>query len=136
MSDLYGMAPVFRRCFDDVFIDEGWTIGLDDLYYLCKVCGLSDQISALNYQVRALGVTMVSCMQRPAWVPRSAWDQASHAFVRRLSDVEDIRTIRGLSPWSAKELDLELRQLQRYEWLYIPVAHGDEREPVIVKPPL
>ena len=135
LADLDSFSPVFRRCLDDVFIDENWAVGLDDLYYLCVRCKLKQQIEALNYQTRSVGVSLVSGMQRPAWVPRSCWDQTSHAFVRSLSDLDDLRTIRGLSRANAKELEVWTRELRPYEWLYLPVAHGDSKPPVIVKPP-
>lgn len=135
MDDINGLAPVFHNCLWNVFIDESWAVGLDDLFFLCKKLRLTADIEAINYQVRSMGVSMVACMQRPAWVPRSAWDQASHAFIRRLQDVEDLRTIRGLSLGTAKELEEWTRQLKRYEWLYLPVAHGDTQPPCIIRPP-
>jgi hypothetical protein len=135
MDDLAKMTPIFRKCLQDVFVDENWTVLLDDMFYLAKVLGLTAEIEALNYQVRSLGVTLIGGMQRPSWVPRSTWDQASHAFLRRLADIEDLRTLRGLSHLSANQLEELLRTLRRHEWLYLPVAHADERPPVIVRPP-
>lgn len=135
ISDLDTLNPIFSHCLDSVFVDEGWCVGLDDLYFLCKRAKLQGQIEALNYQVRSMGVSLVSCLQRPAWVPRTTWDQASHAFVRRLADTEDLRTIRGLAPGTTRDLETWTRQLGRYEWLYLPVAHGDAYPPLIVCPP-
>lgn len=133
IEDLPKMGPVFRRCLEEVFVDENWTVLLDDLYYLAKVLGLDAEIAALNYQVRSMGVTLVSGLQRPAWVPRSTWDQASHAFIRRLADIDDVRTLRGLCRVPAKDLEVWLNRLGRHEWLYLPVAHGDSVQPLIVK---
>lgn len=135
IADLDTLNPVFRKALNAVFVDEGWAVGLDDLYYLCQEAKLQKPIAALNQQVRSLGVSLVACMQRPAWVPRTTWDQASHAFIRTLADADDVRTIRGLSRVSARELEEYTRLLRRYEWLYLPVAHGDTQPPIIVKPP-
>ena len=146
VSDLDALGPVFKKCLNDVFVDENWCVGMDDLFYLSQMCRvpkgigkatetLSKQIAALNYQVRSMGVTLVSCLQRPAWVPRSTWDQASHAFIRNLSDIDDIRTLRGLSKISTRELEVWLNELGVYEWLYLPVARSDRLSPLIVSPP-
>lgn len=125
MEDLDACGPIFDRCLNDIFIDEGWTVALDDLYYLCKELKLQKPITKLNYQVRSLGVSLVSCMQRPAWVPRSTWDQSSYAFISRLSDIDDVRSIVGLSRVSSKELIGWLNKLRRWDWLYLPVTEPD-----------
>lgn len=135
IEDIEKMTPVFKRCLDGIFVDENWCVGLDDLYFLAYVLKLQKQISALNYQVRSMGVTLVSGLQRPAWVPRSTWDQASHAFIRRLSDADDVRTLRGLGKVPSRDLQYWLDDLKRYEWLYLPVAHADDCPPLIVTPP-
>lgn len=134
LQDLESFGPVHRKALNSVFEDENWALGLDDLYYLCVRCKLKPEIEALNYQVRSVGVSLVSAMQRPSWVPRSCWDQSSHGFLGPISDLDDLRTIRGLFRASTKELEVWTRELRPYEWLY--QSTRIDQPPLIVKPPL
>lgn len=133
LEDLRGFAPVFRRCLQEVFVDENWAVALDDLYYLCVKLGLKAEIEDLNYQVRSIGVSLVASMQRPAWVPRSCWDQSSHGFIGPMTDLDDLRTVRGLFRASTKELEVWTRNLRQHEWLYC--SSRIDRPAVIVRPP-
>lgn len=134
LEGLYSSRPLFDKCLRDVYKDEGWTVVLDDLYWLANELKLTRTISALNFQVRSIDVTLVSGLQRPAWVPRSTWNQTKHLFMTGMSDDDDLRSLRGV----AKASTIELRQwtdgLQKYEWLYCPQVAG-EFPACIVKPP-
>lgn len=134
IGDIYASAPVFRRALEHIFVDEGWCICLDDLYYLSTKLKLANEISAINYQVRSMGVTLVSGMQRPKKVPLETWDQASHAFVSRIGNYDDLQSIRGLSQVDARTLKMWVGSLRKHEWLYLPVAKSADLPPVIVKP--
>lgn len=136
LTDVYKAAPVFRKMLEDVYEDEGWTVVLDDLFFLSEKLKLRNEISALNYQVRSLNATLVSALQRPRRIPLETWDQASHAFLRPLGNYDDLLTIRSLAPVNSKVLEAWLRNLKPFEWLYLPVSRTDEFEPCIVKPPL
>lgn len=136
INDIYKSAPVFRKALEWVFIDEGWTVCLDDLFFLSTKLKLAGEISAINYQVRSMGVTLISGMQRPAKVPLETWDQSSHAFVSRISNDDDLAKIRGLANVNNQTLRTWVGSLRKYEWLYLPVAKAIEVPPMIVVPPL
>lgn len=136
IGDIYAAAPVFRKALDSIFIDQGWTIGLDDLFYLSTVLKLSKEIAAMNYQVRSMGVTLIAGMQRPKKVPLETWDQASHVFLSRIGNYDDLQAIRGLAQVDTRSLMQWVGQLRKHEWLYLPVAKALDYPPVIVKPSL
>lgn len=136
IADIYKAGPIFHKAFDDIFIDQGWTLGLDDLFYLSTYLKLSKDITAFNYQVRSMGVTLIAGMQRPKKVPLETWDQASHVFLSRIRNYDDLLTVRGLAQVDGKTLVYWMGQLQKHEWLYLPVAKALDYPPVIVKPPL
>lgn len=134
MADLYKAGPMFKKLLEFVYIDENWCLCLDDLYYLSTVLKLSKEIAAINYQVRSMGVTLVSAMQRPKKVPLETWDQSTHAFVGGIGNYDDIAMIRALAKVDTRTLQVWLSHLRKQEWLYIPTRiHAD---PVYVKPPL
>jgi hypothetical protein len=134
--DIYKAAPLFKQTLDYMFIDEGWSVILDDLFFLTVKLKLEQEITAINYQVRSMGLTLMSAMQRPKKVPLESWDQASHAFLGRIGNYDDLQQIRGLAQVDTKTLQGWLKLLAQHEWLYLPVANAFDRVPVIVKPPL
>ena len=136
IRDIYNSAPVFRKALEHIFIDESWTVVLDDLFFLSTKLKLASEISAINYQVRSMGVTLISGMQRPAKVPLETWDQSSHAFISRISNDDDLAKIRGLANVDNRTLRTWVGQLRKHEWLYLPVAKAIEVPSMIVIPPL
>lgn len=134
IDDIMNSRLVFKRMLDHVFVDEGWTVCLDDLFYLSTKLKLANEISAFNYQVRSMGVSLIAGMQRPKKVPLETWDQASHAFLSRIGNYDDLLTIRGLAQVDMPTLRVWVGSLQKHEWLYLPVANSFDTQPVIVKP--
>jgi hypothetical protein len=135
VADLDKKAPVFEKCLQSVFTDGGWTVGLDDLYYIAKVMRHQKLIETLNYNVRSVKVSLIAGIQRPAWIPRSCWDQSSHAFLAKMSDTKDVNEIHGLSNISTRDLTVWLKNLRPHEWLYLPVSQSVSGEPAIVMCP-
>lgn len=134
LLDIYSMGtPVFKRLFDNVYQDEGWTVVLDDLYFLSEELKCRKEITALNYQVRSLGVSLVSAMQRPKKVPLETWDQSTHLFLRPIGNYDDLMLLRGKIGRDLKLIEGWMKQLHEYEWIYFNEEQG---QPVIYKPPL
>ena len=128
------LGATFRKCLEKLFIDGGWTVILADLYYLAMRLKLADIVAEIQFQIRALGVSEVSELQRPAWVPRATWGQSSHAFLQALSDQDDLMEMRGLFRMTTRELIEVTRSLAKYEWLYRNVADPFSKA-MIIKPP-
>lgn len=124
--------PVFKKVLEDVYEDEGWTIVLDDLYFLSEELKLRKEITAINYQVRSLKVSLVSAMQRPKRVPIETWDQSTHLFLRPIGNYDDLMVLRGKIGRDLKMIQLWMSQLNEYEWLYF----SERTTPCIWKPPL
>lgn len=134
IEDVRKIGPLFKKALENIFFDGSWTVVLDDLYYLAMRLKLADIIAEINFQVRALGISQVACMQRPRWVPRATWGQSSHAFLQALSDPDDLSEMRGLYRMSTQELMYVTSKLAKYEWLYRNKADPFSL-PVIIKPP-
>jgi hypothetical protein len=145
-SDINKLAPIFRNCLEDIFShpkrnpkdypDAGWVVDLADTYYLSMNLKLADIISELQFQVRALGVSEISELQRPRWVPRACWGQATHSFTQSLQDMEDLAEIRGLFKMTTRQLTIVTNRLEPYEWLYRNKANPHAGAMIISKPPL
>lgn len=128
-------GPTFRRVLENVYKDEGWCVVLDDLYFLSEKLKLREEITAINYQVRTLGVSLLAAMQRPKKIPLESWDQASHLFVKRLNNYDDLLILRGVIGRNMKLVEHQMRQLGEWDWVYYPIADPD-KEPVIIRPTL
>jgi hypothetical protein len=128
------LGPVFQKALESMFVDRNWTAVLADLYYLAIKLKLAWLIAAIQFQVRALGVSEVNEMQRPRWVPRETWGQSSHAFLQMLTDLDDLSEMRGLFRMTNRELIIATGALAPYEWLYRNKA-DPYSTPMIVKPP-
>lgn len=100
---------------DRAWHEGGWTVAIDELYYASQELRLTPFVNRLLTQGRSKRITVVTGMQRPAWVSRFALSEVTHAFVFRLEG-RDAKTIIGqsLSPrlWEAVE------QLHGYDFAY------------------
>jgi hypothetical protein len=135
-KDIKKLEAIFRHCLEDLFIDGGWCVILADLFYLSMKLKLMDIITEIQFQIRALGVSELSELQRPRWVPRATWGQSSHTFLQSLSDLDDLAEIRGLYRMSTRELIAATNLLGPYEWLYRNVADPFSKPMILTKPPL
>lgn len=134
LLDVYDMgSPVFKRLMADVYEDEGWTVVLDDLYFLSEELKCRKEITALNYQVRSLKVSLVSAMQRPKKIPLETWDQSTHLFLRPIGNYDDLMVLRGKIGRDMKLIEGWMSQLREFEWIYF---NEEQPAPMIYKPPL
>ena len=74
----------------------GWTLYIDELYYLEQQLRLEDQVVQLLTQGRSLNITVVLGMQRPAWVTRFALSEPTHIFCAKLGDQRDAQVIKSI----------------------------------------
>ena len=100
-----------------VWADGGWTLYLDELFYLEKQLGLRQPIELLLTQGRSKGLTIVCGMQRPAWVSMFAVSEPTHVVCFPLAHPDDRKRV--LQATSA-DLAEPLARLHRYEalWYY------------------
>lgn len=71
----------------------GWTIYLDELYYVEQQLRLSQQVNQLLTQGRSQAITVVLGIQRPAWVSRFALSEPTHILSASLGDRRDAKTV-------------------------------------------
>ena len=75
----------FGRALNYVWQDGGWTVVIDELYYLDDKLGLGDPVDVLLTQGRDPGKISVCCgMQRPSNVTRFAIGEAAHVIAFQL----------------------------------------------------
>ena len=117
----YLLTPKYERqaveiadALDRAWKDGHWTIALDELYYIINMLKIEAYVDRLLTQGRSKRITVVTGMQRPAWVSRFALSQATHAFLF-VTEGRDTKTIsQALSPRLADVVG----ELRKHEFAY------------------
>jgi len=96
-----------------VWQQGGWTIYLDELYYIEKQLRLTDEVVRLLTQGRSKYLTVVCGMQRPAWVTRFALSEPVYVISGRLGDKRDVAVVSSVV---GSEYVDRLQTLRRYQF--------------------
>lgn len=121
----------FRQAFDWVAAEGGWTVWNDELLYMCRQLGLSDECAWFLTQGRSSGLTFINGSQRPAWIPLESYNGSTHAFLANSNEDGDAKRLADLGLVNSKELMTNLRLLHRYEFVYVNTR--EHTQPVITK---
>lgn len=103
----------------------GWTIGADEVHYLCHFLGLSDEMELLWMQGRSEGTSVIANTQRPRNIPLVAYSQATHFFFWSSPDMGDVRRIGELTPLPIAEITAVLASQSKHDVLYVNAVSGD-----------
>jgi len=116
-------ATELYQAFETCWKEDGWTINIDELYYVTSQLGsasriIERQINRFLTQGRSKNISIVCGMQRPVSTTRFAMSQSSHLIAFRVEG-RDRKTLQdaGGDEWAASVLSLA-----RYEfaWYYRP----------------
>lgn len=107
----YVMSDVYKR--------GGFVLYFDDLFFVSDTLRLKSAVQMLYTQVRSNGVSLISSMQRPAWVPLEAVSQSTYLLVGRIRDERDVERAAGGMGISKKMLLAAIAELQEYEFLLL-----------------
>jgi DNA helicase HerA-like ATPase len=120
-----------RGALDQVFASGGWTVAADETLWLAQELRLEPELRALWHQGRSAGLTLLAATQRPAWVPRAAYSQASYLFMFSTSDAADLKRLSDIGGGvDTRRLGREVQRLGRYEFAAVAPR---ERPPVLVR---
>lgn len=125
-------AETIRRTLDTAYGAGSWCVFVDELSYVSRSLGLAPELTDLWQQGRAVGVSLIGCTQRPRWVPLDAYSAATHLFLWRANDVDDIRRLSNLNGADTAAVRAIVPQLERYDVLYVNTRDG---ELCITRPP-
>ena len=125
-------ADVIRRTLDQAYGAGSWCLFVDELSYVARTLNLRDELTDLWQQGRAVGLSLIGCTQRPRWVPLDAYSGASHLFLWRTNDRQDIARLAGLNGADSSAVQAIVPQLPRYDVLYVDTRTG---ELAITRPP-
>lgn len=117
----------FRSAFDKIAKQGGWTVVADEAKYMTEVLKLGTEITFMQEQLRSNHGTNVSGAQRPFWLPRSILSNASHVFLWKTTDADDLKRLADIGGINRRQVANELRTLGKHEFLYIGTRGTDAR---------
>lgn len=116
---------VFQDAFARIYREGGWTLALDETWYVDDILGLSREIKTYLLQARSLDISLLSAFQRPAWVPRELYSSSTHLMFWRTNDETDLRSLSGVGFRSAALIRDVVSDLDLYQVLYINTRTGE-----------
>lgn len=119
LADMRPNAAMIAEAIEEMFIAGGWCIGADELAFLCDDLKLAPILKRLWNQGRSMNVSVLGATQRPAWVPRQLYSAATHLFLWRTRDPEDLKTIGALGGLDPMTVRAVVRELPRHSFLYV-----------------
>lgn len=115
---------VFKNAYAHVFSEGGWTLAIDEGWYMANILHLKEEMSTVWTQGRSLGISHVVATQRPAWVPTEMYDQSTHQFFWRNNDDRAVRRIGEIGTVNSYAIRRIIPQLETHQCLYINTRTG------------
>lgn len=116
---------VFSNAFSKIYREGGWTVALDETWYIINTLRLDHAVKMFLLQARSLGISLIAATQRPAFIPLEVYDQSTHLFFLRDSDERNLQRISGLSVHSSMTIRDIVSKLERHQFLYINTRTGE-----------
>lgn len=74
-----------------------WAVLIDEGLWMAKNLRLEAEMESLWFQGRSMGVSVITCAQRPSHLPLLAFSQATYLFLWKVNDRRDIERLREIS---------------------------------------
>lgn len=117
-------ADAFRTVLFEIFEYGGWTIVVDELFYVCDQLGLADTMEMFWTQGRTLNVSVMGATQQPVSVPVMAFSEAWHLFLFRQNDRRRINRMAEFSAGQDQVLRDLIPQLPEHEFVHVETRTG------------
>lgn len=117
-------ADAFRSMLFEIFEVGGWTIVVDELFYICDQLGLADTMEMFWTQGRSLEVSIVGATQQPVNIPVMAYSEAWHLFLFRQTDRHRINRMAEFAGGQETVLRELIPQLPEHEFVYVQTRTG------------
>lgn len=109
-------ASQIRRAIDYADQTGGWAVVVDETMWLTRNLQLEKELESLWFQGRTQGVSVIANSQRPAWVPRLAYSQATYLFIWQSSDKDDLDRLREIAAGLPRDvIEENVRSLNWHE---------------------
>lgn len=114
----------FQYAFDIIYREGGWTLYLDELWFMTADLGFEHTVRIYLQQSRSNNVTLVLSSQRPSRIPVEVYDQSRHLFFSRDNDERNLSRISGIAYRSAALIRDLVANLEPHQFLYVNTRTG------------
>lgn len=115
---------IFREGGRPAHAPVGWTVAIDELWYIINILGLGVQIKVFLLQARSLGHSLLIATQRPRFVPLEVYDQSTHLFFFRDNDEENLKRLSEIQTKDKQLIKMVVANLETHQVLYINTRTG------------
>lgn len=115
---------VFTDAMARIYREGGWTVAIDELWYVVNELKLGHPVRVYLLQARELDISLLVATQRPAWVPTEIYDQSTHLFFWRDNDERNLSRISGISRGSSRMIQQIVANLEAHQVLYVNTRTG------------
>lgn len=115
---------VFKDAMRRMYAERGWTLVIDEGWYLSDVLSAKREMRTIWTQGRSLGLSFVVATQRPAWVPTEMYDQSTHLFFWRENDDRNLARVSGISGRDPRMVRHIISELESHQCLYVNTRTG------------
>lgn len=134
LEDRPALIAAQAKALTGAWNDGGWTVAIDELQIAADKMGQADAIEQLLIAARTRKVSVVSLFQRPANVPRAAYEMASWIFLGLTMDIDTINRLAEIVGRPKHEIRGVVNGLSRtdYSWAVVP---NNPRRPIVLTLP-
>lgn len=115
---------VFDHAFSAIYREGGWTVAIDETWYMTNVLNFGRAIKTYLLQARSLGISLICATQRPVSIPVEVYDQSTHLMFWRDNDERNLSRIAGISFLSADLIRHLVAGLDSHQVLYVNTRTG------------
>lgn len=119
LSAVDTQRKVFDTAFKRIFVQGGWCLYIDELWYMCQILGFDRAVKLYLLQARSIDISLVVATQRPAWIPVEVYDQSTHLFFWKDSDKRNLQRLSDLSTVNTDLIKSVVARLPKYHVLYV-----------------
>lgn len=128
-NDVVNQRRQFANALRRIFLEGGWCVYIDEARYFVDVLKLAAYLRLYWYQGRALGISLVTTTQRPAYMPLEMYDAATHLFLWRENDPVNLRRLGGIAAdpgggFDSRAIASIVSSLPAHEFLYVNTRNG------------
>lgn len=125
IGDIESQREDIYKCLAYVWKSKGWCLFFDEVRYLTEVLRLDTYVSQLWREGRSSAISILAGTQRPAWIPREAYSEATHLFIWRSTNKYDLKRLEDASNVDTQFLAPIIRSLPLHDVLYINTRSGE-----------
>jgi hypothetical protein len=132
--DRAALIAMQEQALEGAWDNMGWTVAIDELQIAADKMHQADSIDELLIAARTRKVSVVSLFQRPAEVPRAAYQMASWIFLGLTLDTDTINRLAEIVGRPRYEIRGAVNGLAKvdFSWLVVP---NNPRRPMVLTLP-